>query len=78
MCVAQVPVFARGHFAYPEIQKRLSISKLGDQPAEGLYLRSDQYDWLEQRAELVRPAFIQAAEQHWSRAAIKPNRLRLG
>jgi ATP-dependent RNA circularization protein (DNA/RNA ligase family) len=77
MCIAQVPVLARGHFAYPEIQKLLSTSKLIDQPAEGLYLRFDQGDWLAQRAKLVRPAFIQSVEPHWSRSAIKPNRLRL-
>ncbi len=77
MRIAQVPVLARGRFAYPEIQKLLSISKLSDQPAEGLYLRFDQDNWLTQRAKLVRPAFIQAVEQHWSRSAIRPNRLRL-
>lgn len=75
MGIAQVPVFARGRFAYPEIQKFLSISKLGDQPAEGIYLRFDKDDWLAQRAKLVRPAFIQAVEEHWSRSAIRPNRL---
>lgn len=77
MCVAQVPVVTRGLFAYPEIQKFLSISKLSDQPAEGIYIRFDQDDWLAQRAKLVRPAFIQAVEQHWSRSAIRPNRLRV-
>lgn len=77
MCIAEVPVLARGHFEYPEIQKLLSTSKLSDQLAEGLYLRFDQDDWLAQRAKLVRPAFIQAVEQHWSRSAIRPNRLRL-
>jgi ATP-dependent RNA circularization protein (DNA/RNA ligase family) len=77
MSVAQVPVLARGHFTCPEIQKLLSTSKLSDQTAEGIYLRFDQDDWLAQRAKLVRPAFIQAVEQHWSRSAIRPNRLRL-
>ncbi len=77
MRVAQVPVLARGRFAYPEIQKLLSASKLSEQPAEGLYLRCDQDDWLAQRAKLVRSAFIQAVEQHWSRSAIRPNRLKL-
>lgn len=42
---------------------------------EGLYLRSDQGDWLVQRAKLVRHDFIQSVEQHWSRSGIKPNRL---
>jgi ATP-dependent RNA circularization protein (DNA/RNA ligase family) len=77
MCIAQVPVVARGHFAYPEIKNLLSTSRLSDQPAEGIYLRFDQDDWLAQRAKLVRPAFIQALEQHWSRSGIRPNRLRL-
>lgn len=76
MCVAQVPVLARGHFAYPEVQKFLLTSKFSNQPAEGIYLRFDQDNWLAQRAKLVRPAFIQAVERHWSRSAIRPNRLR--
>lgn len=77
MCIAQIPVVTRGHFAYPEIQKFLSTSKFSDQPAEGIYLRFDQGDWLAQRAKLVRPAFIQAVEQHWSRSFIRSNRLSL-
>jgi ATP-dependent RNA circularization protein (DNA/RNA ligase family) len=75
MRISKVPSLARGQFSYPEIEQLLSQSKLTDQPAEGIYLRIDQGDWLEQRAKLVRPAFIQAVEQHWSRSAIKPNRL---
>lgn len=77
MCIAQVPVVTRGHFTYPEIQKFLSISKFSEQSAEGIYLRFDQGDWLAQRAKLVRPAFIQAVEHHWSRSSIRPNRLSL-
>ncbi|NLF24626.1 MAG: RNA ligase family protein [Deltaproteobacteria bacterium] len=77
MCIAQVPVLARGRFTYPEIQTFLLTSKLSDHPAEGLYLRLDQEDWLTQRAKLVHPAFVQAVEQHWSRSPIRSNRLRL-
>lgn len=75
MHISKVPGIARGRLTYPEIQELLSQSKLTDQPAEGIYLRIDHGDWLEQRAKLVRPAFIQAVEQHWSRSAIRPNRL---
>ncbi|MBF0250173.1 MAG: RNA ligase family protein [Alphaproteobacteria bacterium] len=75
MHISRVPGIARGRFTYPELQKLLSQSKLTDQSAEGIYLRIDHGDWLEQRAKLVRPAFIQAVEQHWSRSAIRPNRL---
>ncbi len=77
MRIAQVPIIARGRFTFPELKKLLSQSNLTDQPAEGLYFRFDQNDWLAKRAKLVRPAFIQSVEQHWSRSAIKPNRLRL-
>ena len=78
MHISQVPGLERGRFTYPEVQKLLSQSKLTDQPAEGVYLRIDHGDWLEQRAKLVRPAFIQAVERHWSRSAIRPNRLTHG
>ena len=76
--ISKVPDIARGRFTYSEIQKLLSQSKLTNQPAEGIYLRIDHGDWLKQRAKLVRPAFIQAVEQHWLRSAIRPNRLTHG
>ncbi len=75
MCLFQVPLVARGRFTYQEIQKLLSVSKFVDQPAEGIYLRVDQGDWLAQRAKLVRSAFVQALEVHWMRSGIRPNRL---
>jgi len=75
MYISKVPDIARGRYTYPEIQELLSQSKLTYQPAEGIYLRIDYGDWLEQRAKLVRPAFIQAVDQHWSRSAIRTNRL---
>jgi ATP-dependent RNA circularization protein (DNA/RNA ligase family) len=77
MRLSEVPRLAHGRFTFPEIQKLLSQSKLADQAAEGIYLRIDQGDWLEKRAKLVCPAFIQAGVQHWSRSAIKPNRLQM-
>lgn len=78
MRISRVPCIARGRFTYPEIQKLLLQSKLADQPAEGIYLRIEHDDWLERRAKLVRPAFIQAVERHWSRSSIRPNRLNTG
>ena len=70
-----IPLIARGHFTFSDLEKFLSLSRLGDQDAEGLYLRFDQGEWLVQRAKLVRPAFVQSIEQHWSRSQIKMNRL---
>ena len=78
MPITKVPCLAPGQFTYPEIKNFLSQSKLTDQLAEGIYLRIDQGDHLAQRAKLVRPAFIQAIEQHWSLYTIKPNQLHLG
>ncbi|MBM9535693.1 RNA ligase family protein [Desulfobulbus alkaliphilus] len=75
MHISKVPSLAHGQFTFPEIENLVSQSRLTDQSAEGVYLRIDQGDWLEQRAKLVRPAFIQAVEQHWSRSAIRPNHL---
>lgn len=75
MNIAQAPVIARGHFTLSELKSLLAQSKLGIQPAEGLYLRFDEHEWLGQRAKLVRPAFIQSVGEHWSRSAIQPNRL---
>ena len=75
MNVSPVPIITVGHFTLSELTEFLSHSIVGDDPAEGLYLRINQGDLLEQRAKLVRPAFIQSVDQHWSRSAIKPNRL---
>ena len=75
--ISQVPKVDRGHFTLSELSELLSWSQFSDKPAEGLYLRFDQGDWLIQRAKLVRPTFIESIEQHWSRSGIKPNRLRL-
>lgn len=57
------------------VSELLSISCFGSEPAEGLYLRLDKGDWLESRAKLVRPEFIQSIKQHWSQVSIKTNQL---
>jgi len=75
MRMAQVPIIAQGRFTFLEITKLPTQSSFTCQPAEGLYLRYDRNDWLIQRAKLVRPAFIQSMESHWTRSGIQPNRL---
>ena len=77
LSVAQVPKVDCGYFTLSELSGFLSQSQISNQPAEGLYLRFDQCDWLQQRAKLVRPSFIQSVEQHWSRSFIKANQLKL-
>lgn len=73
--VAIVPFLGTGRFSFSDLPQLLSYSKLSDQPAEGLYLRIDQENHVQQRAKLVQPAFIQATEEHWTRRAIKLNQL---
>jgi hypothetical protein len=77
MKIIAVPRIAYGHFTLANLTKLLSQSELSSQPAEGIYLRFDSDDWLELRAKLVRPTFIQSMEQHWSHSVIKPNCLNL-
>lgn len=77
--IAQVPMIKHGKFSLSEIKSLLySQSQFSNKPAEGLYLRLDQGDWLKERSKLIRPAFIQSVEQHWSRSGIKANRLTPG
>ena len=73
--IIQVPRIARRRFELCELEKLLSESAFSRQPAEGLYLRIDHGDWLLRRAKLVRPAFVQSIDRHWSRSGVKPNRL---
>lgn len=73
--ITRVPVIARRHCLLSDLLKLMVQSQLTDQPAEGLYLRTDQGKWLMQRAKLVRPEFIRSVNKHWSRRAIRPNRL---
>ena len=75
MGISKIPFIAQDHFTFSELKEFLSFSKLGDQLAEGLYLRFDQDNLLVQRAKLVRPDFIQSIEQHWSQSGIKKNRV---
>jgi ATP-dependent RNA circularization protein (DNA/RNA ligase family) len=73
--VTSVPLLKRGRFSFDEITGMLSKSRIGNQPAEGLYMRYDAGDRLIERAKLVRPEFIQAVVEHWSRKRITPNRI---
>lgn len=73
--ISGVPLIKKGHFSLEDLTSLLSKSCLGDESAEGIYLRFDDGDWLGNRAKLVRPEFIQSIEEHWSKRKIKPNRL---
>lgn len=67
---------ARGKFTLRELRPLLSEpSGYGDGPLEGVYLRREDGEWLLQRAKLVRPEFVQAIGEHWSRGPLYVNRL---
>ncbi len=73
--VPPVPLLDTGYFSFPELEDLLTCSKLSSEPAEGIYLRYEHDGRLVRRAKLVRPAFIQAVNAHWSKAQIQPNTL---
>lgn len=66
-----VPRLGEGRYGLPVLRTLLGQSQLSDAPAEGLYVRRDQGDWLTARAKLVRAEFTQAIEEHWSRRSLE-------
>ena len=76
--ISGIPIIAKGHFTLLELKKMLSFSRVSSKPAEGIYLRFDQGYWLNLRAKLVRPEFIQSIGDHWTRGGIRANRLKRG
>lgn len=71
--LAQVPHVARGRFSFNQLSEMSFVSNFGHEEAEGIYLRRDAGEWLQQRAKLVRPAFRQSIEAHWSKRGIHAN-----
>ena len=74
MGICGVPHMTRGRFSRREIEGLLPESRLTDGPAEGIYLRIEGDERLEQRAKVVRSNFIQGMERHWSHGGLKTNR----
>lgn len=70
-----VPERARGQFDLDGLIALLGESVLTEGPAEGIYVRQEDGDWLKQRAKLVRAEFVQAIEEHWSKRGIEENQL---
>ncbi|MFL5359007.1 RNA ligase family protein [Archangium sp.] len=71
--LSKVPELARGRFSLAEVQKLLGPSRLTHGSMEGLYLRRDHGGFLQARAKLVRPEFVQAIEEHWSSRPLERN-----
>lgn len=73
--LSTVPLVATGTFGLAALRKLLVRSRLGLAPAEGVYLRWDDRDWLLARAKIVRPGWMMASDEHWSAGPLKTNRL---
>jgi ATP-dependent RNA circularization protein (DNA/RNA ligase family) len=78
--VYEIPNLGVGKFTFEQVQDILlnTHSEFGDELIEGVYLRTNTCEdqlWLGKRCKIVRPAFTQAIEEHWSRKAIRPNLL---
>lgn len=73
--IALVPRLARGHFDLRKLQGMLGDSRYADGPAEGIYVRREDGQELVGRAKLVRPEFVQAIDEHWSRRPLRTNAL---
>lgn len=73
--LATVPLLAEGVFDEQALVRLLARSRLSRSPAEGLYLRWDEGDWLLARAKLVRPGWVPAGDGHWSKHPLETNRL---
>ncbi len=68
------PRLARGRFTLAQLVAMLGHSKVTDGPMEGLVMRAEDVSWTLDRAKLVRPAFVQAISEHWSRGGVRANR----
>lgn len=76
--LAAVPPIALGHFSLGDMERYLGISKVGDTPAEGIYIRQDEGPFLKARAKVVRPEFNQSIITHWSARNLGTNVLASG
>ena len=68
-----VPQLARGRVTLERLERWCDSSALTDGPAEGIYVRGERAGRLVARAKLVRPEFVQAIDEHWSKRSVETN-----
>ena len=73
--LALVPCLARRRMTLEAVKALVmtSTSRFGDTPLEGVVVRREGPDFLDQRAKLVRPDFAQAIAEHWRSRRIEWN-----
>jgi ATP-dependent RNA circularization protein (DNA/RNA ligase family) len=72
-----VPTLARGRTTLARVKAvtMTGTSRFGATPLEGVVIRRDSAEFLEQRAKLVRPDFAQAIGEHWRSRRIEWNQM---
>jgi ATP-dependent RNA circularization protein (DNA/RNA ligase family) len=70
-----VPTLAHGRMTLDAVKAQVltGTSRFGATPVEGVVIRREGPDYLDQRAKLVRPDFTQAITEHWRDRAIEWN-----
>ncbi|NKC14499.1 MAG: DNA ligase [Gammaproteobacteria bacterium] len=72
-----VAILTRGRFALQALRSLLDSapSAYRSGSVEGFVIRRESGGWLDERAKLVRPDFVQSIGEHWRRRAIEWNLL---
>lgn len=74
--IARVPRIGEGRYSLNALKNDVLArpSAMRDGAMEGVVVRRQDADWTLDRAKLVRPEFVQAIGDHWSRRRIEWNR----
>jgi RNA ligase. len=77
MGFATVPCLHAGPVDLDQLRERVHAthSQFRQGNLEGIVIRRENADWLEQRAKLVRADFTQTIEEHWRSRALEWNRV---
>ncbi len=75
LALAAVPCLAKQRLSIEQLLALIGTSRFGEGPMEGIYLRRDQGDWLEQRAKIVRAEFVEGIDRHWAEERLEKNGL---
>jgi ATP-dependent RNA circularization protein (DNA/RNA ligase family) len=70
-----VPRLGQGRFSTEQLVALIGTSRLSAGLMEGVYLRRERGDWLEQRAKIVRAEFVEGIVEHWSAESLEKNAL---
>ena len=73
--LATVPRLGRGRYGLRELEAMIGPSRVGSDPAEGIYVRREDETSLLDRAKVVRREFTEVIGDHWSGRTLVLNSL---